>query len=148
MSVRTLMLAAGAIAGIAASSGGTAAAKEPTDLHGRWTAVKAEREGREAADIVGHLLIVEGKTFRIQENGKTIHEGTLEVDASARPATIDFKHTGPSSGGKTWRGIYKVDGSTLTICDNAADVHKARPASFDTGPDTGLVRVVFKRNQP
>ena len=149
MPLRTLMLATGAIAGILASSAGSASEKEPgDDLRGRWTAVKAEREGREAAEIVGHLLIVEGKTFRIQEKGKTIHEGTLQLDASASPAAIDFKHSGPSSGGKTWRGIYKVDGTTLTISDNAVDVHKARPTSFDTGPDSGLVRVVFKRAQP
>jgi uncharacterized protein (TIGR03067 family) len=64
---------------------------------------------------------------------------------SASPGAIDFKHTAHSSRGKTWRGIYKIDGDTLTICDNAAELQKSRPTSFATEPDSGLVLVVFQR---
>jgi uncharacterized protein (TIGR03067 family) len=114
-------------------------------LQGKWTAVKAEQDGREAVAIVGHRLQFEGDAFSIQEKGVTIYEGTFNVDASASHDAIDFKHTGDASRGKTWRGIYKFDGDTLTICDNAGDVQKSRPASFETKPTSGLVLVVFKR---
>jgi uncharacterized protein (TIGR03067 family) len=144
---RTLMLATAGIAAIAAGSRELASAKDLGQLEGKWTAVRAERDGREAADIVGHLLLIDGGGFRIQEKGATIYEGTLGLDLSASPSAIDFKHTGHSSGGKTWRGIYRIDGETLTICDNAGDLQKGRPTSFDTRPNSGLVLVVFKRAQ-
>ena len=142
---RRRMLAAAGIVGMALGSRGVAGEQNPGRLEGGWTAVRAEQDAREAAEIVGHLLRFEGNTFSIREKGATIYEGTFEVDASANPRTIDFKHTGESSRGKTWRGIYRIDGDTLTICDNAGDVQKGRPTSFGTKPDSGRVLVVFKR---
>ena len=133
---RTMMLTTMGIAGTVGSlawAGGEA----PDALQGRWTAVRAERDARTAADVVGHRLFIDGHRFRIEENGVTIYEGTLEFDTAASPWTIDFKHTGSSLDGRTWRGICRLDGETLTICDNAADPRKDRPASFATGPDSG-----------
>jgi uncharacterized protein (TIGR03067 family) len=144
---RTLMLATAGIVAIAAGSREVASAEDLGQLKGKWTAVRAERDGREAADIVGHLLLIDGGEFRIQERGATIYEGTLGLDLSASPSAIDFKHAGPSSRGKTWRGIYRIDGETLTICDNAGDLQKGRPTSFGTRPNSGFVLVVFKRAQ-
>jgi uncharacterized protein (TIGR03067 family) len=139
------MLAAAGIVGMALGSRGVAGEQDPARLEGGWTAVRAERDAREAAEIVGHLLRFEGHTFSIREKGVTIYEGTFGVDSSASPRAIDFKHTGESSRGKTWRGIYRIDGDTLTICDNAAGVRKSRPTSFDTKPNSGRVLVVFQR---
>jgi uncharacterized protein (TIGR03067 family) len=143
---RTLMLATLGMAGIAVGSQEVAAAKD-LELQGKWTAVSAEQDGREAVDIVGHELLIEDGNFSIKEKGATIYEGTLRLDTSASPSAVDFKHTGHPSSGTTWRGIYRIDGDTLTICDNAGDLERSRPTSFDTKPNTGLVRVVFKRAQ-
>ena len=41
------------------------------------------------------------------------------MDANAKPAAIDFQHAEGGLKGKTWKGIYVLDGETLTICDNA-----------------------------
>jgi uncharacterized protein (TIGR03067 family) len=139
------MLAAVGAVGMALGSRGVAGEQDPARLEGGWTAVRAEQDAREAGEIVGHLLRFEGDRFSIREKGMTIYEGTFEVDASASPRAIDFTHTGESPRGKTWRGIYKIDGDTLTICDNAGDVQKSRPTSFDTKPNSGRVLVVFKR---
>jgi uncharacterized protein (TIGR03067 family) len=147
MLTEALMLATLGVSGVAVGSQRVAGAKDPGELQGKWTAVRAEQDGREAADIVGHVLLIENGKFRIQEKGVTIYEGTLGLDESARPWAIDFKHTNSSSQGKTWRGIYRIDGDTLTVCDNAGAVQKARPMNFETRTDSGLVLVVFKRAQ-
>ena len=34
------------------------------------------------------------------------------IDASAKPATIDFRNTAGEMKGKTWLGIYELDGDT------------------------------------
>lgn len=144
MFFESLMLATVGMTGIAVGLQEVASEKD-LELQGKWTAVRAEQDGREAADIVGHQLLIENGIFRIKEKGATIYEGTLRLDVSASPSAIDFKHTGHSPSGKTC-GIYRIDGDTLTICDNAGDMEKSRPTSFDTKPHSGLVMVVFTRS--
>ncbi len=147
MPSRTLMLATVGIVGISAEAPTVASAKDLGHLQGSWTAMRAEYDGREAPDIVGHLLVFEDGEFSIKEKGVTIYRGTFRLDTSASPSAIDFTHTAYSSKGKTWRGIYRIDGDTLTICDDAHAVQKGRPTRFDTKPNSGHVMVVFKRAQ-
>jgi uncharacterized protein (TIGR03067 family) len=147
MFFETLMLTMVGVAGISEGEQKVASMKDFDGLQGKWTAVMAEQDGREAADIVGHVLVFEGDKFSIKEKGVTIYGGALALDMSASPGAIDFKHTDYLSKGKTWRGIYKMDGDTLTICDNAPDLKRSRPTSFKTQPKSGLVMVVFKRAQ-
>jgi uncharacterized protein (TIGR03067 family) len=60
-------------------------------LQGTWTATKAERVGRAATDLVGHRLLFSGDRFEIQsKDGKSLYSGTVQVDANANPAVIDF----------------------------------------------------------
>jgi uncharacterized protein (TIGR03067 family) len=123
----------------------TATAHDVGSLQGKWTVVRAERDGRAAAEIAGQALQIEDGKFSIRKNGVTIFGGTLWFDEFASPCAIDFRHTGYTSAGTTWQGIYRIDGDTLTICDNAGDMERSRPTSFDTEANSGLVMVVFKR---
>ncbi|HSB49239.1 MAG TPA: TIGR03067 domain-containing protein [Burkholderiales bacterium] len=101
------------------------------ELQGSWTAVKAIRDGKAAQGVVGNRLTFTGKRFRIQsKQGKRLYRGTFRADASAKPASIDFEHTEGVLEGKAWKGIYILDGDTLTVCDNAPDPDKGRPAAF------------------
>ena len=124
----------------------TASGHDDGHLQGAWTAVRAERDGRPAADIAGHVLLVEDGKFSIAESGITIYAGTLWHDEAATRWAIDFRHTGYPLAGKTWRGIYRIDGDTLTVCHNSANTQRSRPTSFDTEADSGLVMVVFTRS--
>ena len=101
-------------------------------LQGTWTATKAERDGKAADDVVGHRLSFTGNRFQIQsKDGKPLYAGTVRVDPSAKPAAIDFEHTEGALKGKAWKGIYALDGDTLTTCDNAPNLDKGRPAAFE-----------------
>ena len=115
-------------------------------LQGAWTATLAERDGKAADDVVGHRLSVTGKRFRIQsKDGKPLYAGTVRVDPSAKPASIDLEHTEGALKGQAWKGIYALDGDTLTICDNAPNVVKGRPAAFEAKSGSGYVLITFKR---
>jgi uncharacterized protein (TIGR03067 family) len=142
---RKKMLVTAAVARTTVGSEKMATANAVGNLQGKWTAIRAERDGRAAAEIAGHVLEIEDRKFSIWENGVTIFGGTLWFDEFASPCAIDFRHTGYTSAGKTWLGIYWIDGDTLTICDNAGDMERSRPTSFDTEANSGLVMVVFKR---
>src|SRR5262245_7183846 len=118
-------------------------------LQGTWTATKAERDGKAADDVVGHRLAFTDNRFQIQsKDGKTLYEGTFKLDPGAKPAAIDFEQMAGDLKGKAWKGIYSLDGDMLTICDNAPNRDKARPAVFEAKPDSGHICVIFKRAKP
>ena len=82
-------------------------------LQGTWTSTKAERDGKAADDVVGHRLSLTGNRFQIQsEDGKPLYAGTVRVDPSAKPAAIDFEHTGSGEG---VAGDLALDGDTLSV---------------------------------
>jgi uncharacterized protein (TIGR03067 family) len=70
------------------------------------------------------------------------------VDPSAKPAAIDFEHMEGALKGNAWKGIYALDGDTLTICDNAPNLNKGRPAAFEAKSGSGYVLITFKRSKP
>jgi uncharacterized protein (TIGR03067 family) len=118
-------------------------------LQGPWLATKAERDGKAADDVVGHLLSFTGTRFQIRsKDGQPLYEGTFRVDASIKPAAIDFGHTQGTLKGKTWKGIYALDGDTLVICDNAPDLERPRPRAFEAMKASGYVLITFKRAKP
>ena len=126
-----------------------AAEEAQNKLQGTWTATKAEREGKAADDVIGHRLSFTGKSFRIaSKDGKPLYAGTIRVDSSAKPAAIDFEHTEGTLKGKTWKGIYALEGDTLKICDNAANLDKGRPATFEAKSGSGHVLITFTRAKP
>jgi uncharacterized protein (TIGR03067 family) len=118
-------------------------------LQGTWTATKAERDGNTADDVVGHRLSFTGNRFQIQsEDGTLLYAGTIRVDPSAKPVAIDFEHTEGVLKGKAWQGIYALNGDTLTVCDNAPNLDKGRPATFEAPSGSGYVLITFKRAKP
>ena len=118
-------------------------------LQGTWTATKAERDGKAADDVVGHRLSFTGSRFQIQsKEGKSLYAGTIRLDSSAKPAAIDFAHAERAVKGKTWKGIYALEGDTLTICDNAPNLNKGRPMAFEAKSGSGYVSITFKRAKP
>ena len=128
---------------------GAAGRGSPEELQGTWTATKAERDGKAADDVVGHRLSFTGNRFQIQsKDGKPLYAGTIRVDPSAKPAAIDFEHTEGALKGKAWKGIYALDGDTLTTCDNAPNLDKGRPAAFEAKSGSGYVLITFKGAKP
>jgi uncharacterized protein (TIGR03067 family) len=119
------------------------------NLQGTWTATKAESDGKAAADVVGHQLVITGNDFQIRSgDGKLLYGGYVRMDPSAKPAAIDFGHKEGVLKGKAWKGIYALDGDTLTTCDNAPDMKKSRPAAFQAKRGSGYVLITFKRAKP
>jgi len=141
-------------AGLILGAGLVLAFAQPADdaqqkLQGTWTATKAERDGKAADDVVGHRLSFNGNRFQIlSKDGKPLYEGSVRVNPSAKPWAIDFDHTEEALKGKTWKGIYVLDGDTLTICDNAPNLDVGRPSSFETKSGFGYEVITFKRAAP
>lgn len=115
-------------------------------LQGSWTAIKAERDGKVEDDVVGHRLSFTGNRFEIElKDGKPLYAGTIQVDQSVIPAAIDFQHTEGPLIGKAWKGIYALNGDTLTTCDNAPNMERGRPTAFEATSGSGYVLITFRR---
>jgi len=115
-------------------------------LQGTWIATKAEQDGKAADDLVGHRLSFMGNRFEIRsKEDKPLYAGTVQINPSTKPATIDFQQKKGALKGKVWKGIYVVDGDTLTTCDNAPNLKKGRPAAFEAKSGSGYVLITFKR---
>ena len=139
-----------AVCGLSLGAGLMVAGELPagaqTALQGNWVATKAETNGTASPEVVGHRLSVSGNRFEIKsKDGKTVYAGTVRTEPKATPAAIDFAHTLGALNGKAWEGIYRLDGDTLTICDNAADLAKGRPAAFATKRGSGYVLLTFAK---
>ena len=99
--------------------------------------------------VVGHQLSFAGDRFHIQsKDGKPLYAGTVRVNPSAKPAAIDFENTEGVAKGKAWKGIYRLDGDTLTICDNEPNLAERRPTVFEAKSGSGYVLITFRRAKP
>jgi uncharacterized protein (TIGR03067 family) len=120
-------------------------ASRPAAIDGTWMAVSAERNGKPTDELNGNRLTFAGSTFVIERGGATLYRGTFTIDPARSPAHIDFHHTEGVLKAATWRGVYAMQGDTLTVADNAPDMGKARPAAFAAPANSGHVVVVFRR---
>jgi uncharacterized protein (TIGR03067 family) len=73
-------------------------------------------------------------------------QGTIEINPTKKPKTIDVKPEIGTNKGKTLLGIYELDGDSLKICLALPD--KDRPTAFATAAENGQQLVVYKREKP
>jgi uncharacterized protein (TIGR03067 family) len=119
-------------------------------LQGTWKAVKMESQGREATEDEvkkGTMVIKGDKLTTVRPDGFTA-ESQITIDPTQRPKTIDLvPQDGPDTEkGKTFRGIYKLDGDTLTLCMNGPDME--RPQEFKTEAGSQVMLMTLKRETP
>lgn len=117
-------------------------------LQGTWVAVSMERNGRPlpANRYQNGRLVMEGEMFTYFDDDRVVTKGVRTLDPTQSPRALDDVHTFGPFKGKTYKGIYKLQGDTFTTCNGSAG--SARPTSFATRPGTGLLLIVYKRAKP
>jgi len=134
----TIALAAGVLAEQAKEAKGAAA------LQGTW--LVSSINGQSAPDGTPPVtLTFAGDKYQQALGGEVNERGTMKVDASKKPMTIDFAITEGPDAGKTQLGIIEVTGETFRACFGAPGAGQ-RPADF-TGKDGALV-VLAKKSKP
>lgn len=103
-------------------------------LQGTWTVSALEMDGETVAAGDAHVVI-EGSRFTTSGMGDD-YGGTIELDASARPARIDMKFESGPEKGNTNLGIYKLDDDSWKL--SLATRGTERPAKFASTPGSGV----------
>jgi uncharacterized protein (TIGR03067 family) len=120
--------------------------KEMAKFQGTWKFVSYEVAGRKLAEwemkeTAKYTVLFKGGHWTASSEGKIAFDQLLRLDPTQSPKAIDFFDT---DRGRFWRGIYSLQGDTLTVCDRNFE-NGERPKEFISRPGSRLVLFVLKR---
>ncbi len=107
-------------------------------LQGEWQVVSTELRGKNVEKNKDRKVVVKGDEWAYL-GGELKFK--FRIDATKKPKQLDLTRS-LQFGKKTWAGIYKIEGDTLTFC-RSAEAGGERPTEFKGGPAVALI--VFKR---
>jgi uncharacterized protein (TIGR03067 family) len=125
-----------------------AVAKDLQVFKGTWKLSYKEEDGRkfsdeEIKDVIG-TVDASGKVS-VRRGDKVIGGGTIKLDPTKQPKTIDVTFTEGDRKGTTGLGIYEIEGEAFRVC--IARAGEERPADFSTKIGSGRTLVVYKREK-
>jgi uncharacterized protein (TIGR03067 family) len=137
---------AGALAPRALADKDAKPADAKASLDGTWVAVATIKNGAEAPkeELEGTKVTFKDNTFTLTQGGKEM-KGTIQIDATKKPATIDIELTEGGDKGETGSGIFELKGDDLKLC---LGLHgNPRPTAFEAPEGSGCVLVTLKREK-
>ena len=107
-------------------------------MQGTWRAVRIETGDRPVPAGIAATVryISDGDRVRLMEGDQPAGEGVIRLDPEADPKAFDFTATAGPQAGTADRGIYLVEGDTLTMC-----LGSDRPSRFSGAGQAALVEL-------
>jgi uncharacterized protein (TIGR03067 family) len=125
------------------------AGEELARFQGTWQLISAETDGEKVPQewVKKVRITFAGNTHTVRLGDQVIvHDVRFEIDPSSTPSQVtDTINDGPDKG-KQIRGIYKLEGDTLTSC--VAPAGKDRPTAFAADKGSGHTLRVFQHVKP
>ena len=107
---------------------GTQLTTTPSTLQGTWRLTSLNGRAIPAQGPQITLSIV-GERYQQATDGKVTERGTLKLDGSKQPMTVDLTITEGDDSGKAQMGIVEVTDGTLRMCLDTPGAGQ-RPAEF------------------
>jgi uncharacterized protein (TIGR03067 family) len=115
-------------------------------LQGHWVMVESTRDGKKTPAEIKIERTIEGSNYTVtvkSEEGEQVLSGTLKVDPTKNPKTIEATRTEGPDAGQAMLGIYEIDGNKQKVC--FAPPGKGRPSEFVSKPGTGHVLTIWQK---
>jgi uncharacterized protein (TIGR03067 family) len=113
-------------------------------MEGAWDLTYFERDGKEVKLQGGTQAINTGDKFVVKRGDQVVAAGTMRLDPRKKPKASETTYTEGPDKGKTFKGIYQLDGDTMKFC-RAGSSEDDRPSEFKTKPGSGQFMAVYKR---
>jgi uncharacterized protein (TIGR03067 family) len=119
--------------------------KDIDAMQGTWLPSEAELAGEKYPDEIRKMikLVIKDDKYTVTVGKERPDKGTVKLDPSAKPKTMDITSTDGPNKGKTFLTIYEIDGDTMRVCYDLSG--KSRPTEFKTKPNTQLYLVTYQR---
>jgi uncharacterized protein (TIGR03067 family) len=120
--------------------------EELARIEGTWQQASGRATGAEIPrDLISDIrLLVKGDKKTVESIGQVIvRDVKIIIETGTNPEAWDEEPKSDSGKQLVIRGIYKLEGDTLTGCIASAD--KERPTEFDSRPGFGHTLQVFHR---
>jgi uncharacterized protein (TIGR03067 family) len=130
---------------LAAAESNEASKLDLERMQGDWAADAMTRDGQKFPDedAQAYFRTIKGDTYTVFRFSKVAGQGTMKLDATKSPKTIDFTPAGGKI--KPIAGIYSLEGDTLTLCYSSPGA--PRPTKLASEADSGLTLSVWKRER-
>jgi uncharacterized protein (TIGR03067 family) len=124
----------------------------PSDLSGTWQAVSFEQDGRkkfseeEVRKVTARFHNCRYSITPLAWGPEGSFDGTYQIDGDTEePKSFSMYPAQGVLKGQAFRGIYRVEGDTLTLCFSWPPLD--RPTEFRSRPNSTIVLAVFKRDK-
>ena len=124
----------------------TARADDLKDMAGIWKVESAEAGGQkvESEDLKAIVVTITGETYTVKLKDK-LDAGTLKLDETLKPKTMDATDTEGLDAGKVVKAIYELSGDTLKVC--YALEGGERPTEMATKEGSPVLMLTYKREK-
>lgn len=136
-----------AMSGLTSVRGDDKGEKDLKQFQGTWQVESKEIGGMKVPveALTGWTVKYDGDKAVVLLKGKVFRAGTIKLDPSKTPKTIDFTITEGDTKGRVMLGVYKIDGDILKVCFDYEG--KKRPTEFNTTPETLTFLEIQKRSK-
>ena len=124
----------------------TSRADDLKDMTGTWKVESAEAGGKkiESEDLKEIVVKITGDRYEVKVKDK-VDAGTLKLDETQKPKSMDATDTEGLDAGKVVKAIYELSGDTLRVCYPMEGGD--RPTEFATKEGSPLLMLTYKREK-
>lgn len=133
---------------LSCSLGAAGQEAKPADaLNGTWLPQKVELGGLGIPEEIRKSikLVVKDNKYTVT-TASGVDQGTVKIDATAKPKTMDITGVEGPNKDKTFLAIWELDGDTLRVCYDLTG--KGRPTEFKSPENSQLFLVTYQREKP
>jgi uncharacterized protein (TIGR03067 family) len=120
--------------------------KDLQQLRGSWQLTNGVYDGKRYSEleVKQSQIVFDGNRYSLPASAVGISQtGTIKIDATTKPKQLEFRPALDPDMGKTFLGIYELEGDTYKVC--FAPPGKERPKEFVSEPFSGYTLHIWKR---